>query len=150
MYLRPFYSTGLLFRVATDGDPAFLGTCFAYRESSTFVTAAHCVRGVSIDQLGITLPLIDHGDFIHVRLARIHAEADVAVLRTDEVTARDFAPFTGQSALHSWGEPVMALGYPMDNADDTGDEERDDALRPTARLFTGDVQRFFTFRSRGG
>jgi len=93
------------------------------------------------------LPLIDHGDFIPVRRIERHQEADVAKLSTYRVESRELAPFLGLSALNAWVEPVMALGYPLDDADNVGDEIREGALGPTARLLTGSVQRFFTFRS---
>jgi len=139
---RPFYSVALLFNTADGSKPAFLGTCFAYGNNSSFLTAAHCVGRLEAAQIGIALPIIDQADLISVKEVVRHQQADVALLRVDPVLSEELQPFIGLSAIHSWGEQVQALGY----AEESSAEE----VIPTARWFSGSIQRLYTHHSLMG
>ena len=141
---RPFYSVGVLYRI-DSADVSFLGTCFAYRTKSHFLTAAHCVDGLQGEQIGITLPLIDHGGFIRLLGITPHPSADLAILETAPVVKEELAPFIGVDPMAAWGWPVNALGYPEDAG-----ENPDEGLDPTARYFSGHIQRMYTHQSKVG
>src|SRR4051794_21814698 len=141
---RPFYSVAVLFDFSS-ADPRFLGTCFAYRTNSHFLTAAHCTAKLRADQVRIALPLIDHGDPIRPTKISTHPTADLALLEVPVVSAAELAPFVGVTRVNSWGWPVSALGYPEDAGEDP-----EEGLKPTARYFSGHIQRLYTHRSRIG
>jgi hypothetical protein len=136
---RPFYSVGLLFNISDEGHPAFLGTCFAYGSNGSFLTAAHCLGNLEAHQLGILLPIIDQEDFNPIKEVIKHETADVAFLRLDPIEAPELLPFLGLSAIHTWGEHVQALGF----AEESSEEE----IVPTARWFSGIIQRLYTHQS---
>lgn len=122
-------------------DSTFLGTCFALRSPLTYVTAAHCVRGV--DPTGLQVVLPSQGPPYRIDEVRVHPKADVAVLLVGP----------GQVGLGGWnfqsagaygiGEDVAAYGhadYPLTQ----------EGERLPGRLFKGHIQRVFNYESFNG
>jgi S1-C subfamily serine protease len=141
--LRPFRSVALLFHDDRDSEPKFLGTCFAYKRQDRFVTARHCVGRLDASELRVLLPLPEQSpSLIQVLSVTAHGPADACILVTQAVPPGLVTPFMGLSARRDWGEPVMALGYP--------EESTDEGLVPTARLFSGTVQRYAMFDTKRG
>ena len=141
-WLRPFYSIGLLFRHHDSDRFAFLGSCFAYTTKRHFLTAAHCVHSLSAHELQLVLPVVDQPSLGPIRTITSHPSADIAVIETDSPLSQDIQPFRGISALFEWGERVLALGYP--------EETEHSGTLPTARLFTGTIQRELVHQSHMG
>jgi hypothetical protein len=141
-WLRPFYSMGLLFRNDSHGSLTFLGSCFAYRTKRHFLAAAHCVHTLTPPDVQIVLPVIDHPSLGSVKTITRHPSADLAVVETPTELTEEIQPFLGVSALFGWGERVLALGYP--------EETEHDRMIPTARLFTGTIQRELSHSSHMG
>ena len=133
---NPLLAIGPLFRTMPEGG--FLGTAFAYRDTQYFVTAAHCVRDVAVDELGVLLPRHSE-DFVHVTDVVIHPQADVAVLRTRSREDVPFEPFWNCVANWGLGEEFIAYGYP--------DARPAPDASPTPRLFRGHYQRFMDHHS---
>ncbi len=137
---RPFYATGLLFYRRAGTDPAFLGTCFAFRRDTHFLTAAHCVGKLTTSDIEIVLPLASAR--VPVSGMRYHPDADLAVLEISETGAARVQPLYGPDTIspYSWGAEFGAIGFPEDTS-------AEDKLEPTARYFRGFVQRFFYHQS---
>jgi len=83
--------------------------------------------------LEIVPPVVDHPSLAHVRAIKCHPTADLAMIETEADLSDEVQPFRGVSAHFGWGERVLALGYP--------EEAQRDGVLPTARLFTGTIQR---------
>jgi hypothetical protein len=116
-------------------DAVFEGTCFAFRHSNVYLTAAHCVDGVPDGMLFINSP--PAGDFFEVARVHRHEAADLALLELgDDVWPGAVEPFINYSDTPALGTEFMAYGFPED-APDLGSNER----RPMARLFRGHFQR---------
>jgi hypothetical protein len=140
--MRAFNSVGCLFNLAAQPKPAFLASTFAYRHGGFFLTAHHCIGGLSASEVEVVLPSIDHPNPIPVQRIHAHPAADIAILEAGSPPPSALTPFDGLSALSGWGDEIMAFGYP--------EESEEGAPLPTARLLTGTVQRRFTFTSRLG
>jgi hypothetical protein len=140
---RPFHSVALVLGTENPRRPVFLGTCFAYRSRLRFLTAAHCVGEIPASQLTILLPLSEHDDIIGVDEIIRHPAADLAVLAVSSRVSDEVLPFVGLSAIHTWGHPVDALGFP----EDSDFRPTPEPVQPTARYFSGTIQRFYTHTS---
>ena len=141
MSTPPFYSIGLLYNVLAEPEPAFLGTAFAFRHRSFFVTAGHCIGTLDCDAIRIVLPLVDEED-LSISSIRHHASADVSLLSTTSTPSLTLEPFSGIGGADNWGDPIQVLGYP--------EEASADGVVPTARLLLGTIQRKFTHTSALG
>lgn len=140
--MRPqnvFHNTGVI--IANDSG-RFLGSCFAFRYPSYFLTADHCVPPELEHSCSVELPAVP-GKRFPIGEVRRHGRADVAVLLVPTVSEDDL---TWLQYLivddHGWGQPFAACGYP--------EEYRADRPEPTARIFHGTIQRFFQHRSHLG
>jgi hypothetical protein len=133
---NPLQSTGWVIR--TDGGKTrFAGTCFAFRDHSHLLTAAHCVKGVDLRDITVSIltDKVERG--IEVKRLTRHQTADVAILEIADFPL--FDPFLGETSIYDWGVPVSAFGYP----EDTGEA----GMEPTPRYFRGNIQRVFRHRS---
>lgn len=128
-------------RTRTPGE--LLGSCFAFRHRSHYLTAAHCVKGLPADEIHV-LGHTDSG--VEYRTATevvIHPSADVALVTVLTRETDTAEPFWDTLGNYSLGEDFLAYGYPEDIFGEN-------ARAPTARLFKGSFQRFFPFSSRLG
>jgi hypothetical protein len=129
----------------------FLGTAFAFRDGSHYLTASHCVPDGLPSGLTVSLPsgVAGMGFVGHVRSFVRHPTADLAILTVEgepsgsiEGAAEPFGRvgFVGQEMA----EEFLAFGYPM---------SREPAptfpgIGPTVRVFVGHYQRTFSHRER--
>jgi hypothetical protein len=120
----------------------FLGTCFLFRNASTVLTAAHCVRNPPLE-LKVHFPFAPNGPSHSVGDVQIHPEADVARLALIEPMEHHHVPYySGPIQPHFQGQPLIALGFP----------EQSTAAGPgqTMRVFSGTLQRWCLFENTGG
>jgi S1-C subfamily serine protease len=141
MWLRPFYSVATLHRWNDSSDLRFLGSAFAYRSGMTFLTAAHCVGNIAPSQLALSLPL-SQLDLLPITSVILHPAADIAVLKTNASDYKELTPFLDTDSPLTWGDTVQALGFP--------EESEEHGSVPTARLVTGNLQRFYEHTSSMG
>src|SRR5689334_4198014 len=90
MEFNALRAVGLLYGDVGTDEPAFLGSCFALRDSTAVLTAAHCLGDLGPERLHVRFPHISIfpavGDtkpppgIAVVEVVR-HAEADAALLR---------------------------------------------------------------------
>ncbi len=132
----PAEPTALLTMDRGDGDLEALGTCFAFRQRSCLLTAAHCLPetghrgvGVAFDDTRPPRPAV-----VVVR----HPTADVALVRVAPHATDPPFVFTGLDG-HPVGDEVCVLGFP---AKDPGEQ----ALT-TPRFFRGYFHRTMRFTS---
>ena len=141
--MNPRNSVCLLVR-NDPGDgakPTFLGTCFAFRSSRRFLTAAHCISGLDPKEIGIFVP--ETGNTLSVVSEQQHPEADITVLSTADPLQHNLQPFVDHTSRHEIGEDFMAFGFPEDVF-------AVDRRQPVPRLFKGHFQRFFEHKSHLG
>ena len=130
---------GVYLHTAGEQDPAFLGSCSALGRATHFVTAAHCVRNLSVDELRISHWGQRQGEpFSRVTACEIDVGADLAVLQTEVANPQSIQPFQALSAGVAFGEPVSSIGWPVGILA----EYREAALR----VMRGYVQRQFFYR----
>jgi trypsin-like peptidase len=136
-------ASGIVVLVATGGptpEVSIAGTCFAYRDRNTFLTAAHCV------------PEGEHSVFVkfqHEALTRQvvsvnrHPRLDLAVLRaepqSDEIAPHQFYEAMDTGAL-ILGADFYGYGYPVEGA----------LMEVTPRYFRGFIQRYFRYEPPSG
>jgi Trypsin-like peptidase domain len=130
---------GLLLR-AVENDVKFLGTCFAFRQPTHFLTAAHCVAEVAEHELAVALPL---GGLYRVQRVVTHPNADIAVVTLVGMPDNRTQPFWNPVDPHGLGDEFFAFGYPEDTF---GEDPR----VPTPRMFKGHFQRLFPHKSHLG
>ena len=92
-FRRTLAGTGLLFNGVEMADRGYLGSCFSVIEPTIFLTAAHCLEGVPLEQLRVN----HHGGpppnlFTQVRRIEWVENADLAVFETDAPGAKWPAP----------------------------------------------------------
>jgi hypothetical protein len=129
---NPLHAVGQLFEARGQGTT--LGSCFAFRKTPFFLTAAHVVVDRPPAQLAILMPKYNER-YLEVERVTVHPEADVAVLRVDESKHGPLDlvdPFWNTLTNWNMGEDFMAYGYP-------------DA--PAPRLFKGHFMRFMDHTS---
>jgi hypothetical protein len=140
----PLFAYGLLFSTSGDAE-AVHGTCFGYNSPDTYLTALHCVDGVSGLQIA-QQPRGTRRDFTRKVIdITAHDSADLAVLHVepDHEAAHYYFTEIENSKQLFLGHDVHAYGYA---ANDPGD----DALT-TPRYFRGYFQRFVgTYRAPTG
>lgn len=118
----------------TVDDARFLGTAFAFRDPSNFITARHCVEGIPVSDLVLSVGFARR--CFEVRDVHLHESADLAVMDLGSGAWPPAAPFMGVRRPSGLGMTVSAYGLP---------EELPGA--PVPRLFRGHVQRFIDYQS---
>jgi hypothetical protein len=131
--MNPLNGVGLVFEERDGAMPAFLGTCFAYRNRAYFLTAAHVVADRQLARLAVLSPR--EGVFSTPRAVHLHPEADIAILVLHPPGREIIEPFWGSVSNYALGEEYFAYGFPEDYR---GPRQG----QPTARLFRGYFQRF--------
>ena len=95
--------------VAQDdaGVLRFVGSCFAFRSKYFFLTAAHCVRGLSADRLTIRSAFASPG----LPVARVvtHPHADLAALIVEKRTPHGITFLPELASSTDTGTEVSAL-----------------------------------------
>lgn len=79
----PFESTGVVVHRLPNGTTLFGGTCFSFTNPAWYLTAAHVVRELSPDDLGIALYMarqIEGDRGVDVDRLFVHSEADLALI----------------------------------------------------------------------
>lgn len=122
--------------------PRFLGSCFAYGDEKTYLTAAHCVPVDDEDARHVFVMRPGIGGMRQVLAVSRHPRADLAVLQVNPVQGPD-EPFWASPAPCDAGDDFVAFGFPEDTIDEI-------AGVPTARIFKGHVQRLFPLPDQGG
>ncbi len=92
-------------------DRSFLGTCFAFGSPRFFVTAAHCLDGVSTDGLSVCQTGRSEASLVRVNEVQRHPTADLAILSL----ARPFGgltPFADLVGLLAWALISGRMGSP--------------------------------------
>lgn len=136
-------TTAVVLRSDGVQKPAFLGTCFAFRKRTHFLTAAHCVRSLDASQLYVGSPVAAQGHPIRVEKLVPHPNADLALLVVAPAGMNAIQPLHTLATNFGYGTDFAALGFPEDTADDG-------VLRPTGRYFKGSLQRFWRHHSHMG
>ncbi len=134
-YMNPINATGLLLNKKT-GKP--LGTCFAFRQPTHFLTAAHCVGNLRAEDIAIACKASLEEVCLIQRIEK-HPRADLALLVLSSAK-EGIEPFWDCVGNFMLGEEFFAYGFP---ADDIGVE----AGNIVERLFKGYFQRFFRYKS---
>ena len=138
----PLAATGLLWhgdpKTEMHGAVAFAGSCFAFRSPGHVLTAAHCLGGMPAEYLGIQF-----GDHMlsGINDVIVHPTADAAILRFPTTVFEGLEAFWGSVGNYSLGEDFFAYGFPETVQHDLN-------RAPTARLFKGSFQRFWTYERR--
>ena len=139
--MNPLSAVGLVFQEQAGKPMAFLGSCFAYRQRTHFLTAAHVVRDRPIEGLVVLSPR--DSVLCPLREVHMHPSADAAVLILQS-TGRDIVePFLDCVDNCALGEEYFAYGFPEDYRGPNQGQ-------PTARLFKGHFQRFMQYKSHMG
>jgi hypothetical protein len=132
MNYDPLRAIGMI-AIEKNGVFSFMGTCFAFRDSSFFITAAHCVEDLNA-HYGIAIPRVSIGNDVQ-RIIR-HEKADIAICITDNRWAGTYDPFWNYVSNYGLGEEFMTYGYPVETP-------YMGQVKPSERLFIGYYQRFF-------
>lgn len=140
---EPLRAVGQVVRWSPGNEPRFIGSCFALRWNNRFVTAAHCVADLPVEEVAVRNP----GGGLLSSASRIdkHETADIAAISASGIQAAGYEtdPFWGVATNWTLGEDFMAYGYPADVLGPQGDQ-------PTERLFRGHFQRFMQHKSHLG
>lgn len=124
-------------------DAHFRGTCFAFRRSDTFLTAAHCVAEADVATLFVHTPAAK--GFHAVAEIKWHPSADIALLRlAGSAWPGGVEPFVRTKPFTALGMEFMAYGFPEDAL-----APNEEPLTPTPRLFRGYLQRQLTYLRAG-
>jgi len=138
---NPLLATGLLLRTQ-DERVDFLGTCFAFRQPTRFLTAAHCIGNLTPRELAIAIPNITTDEPFRVQNVIRHPAADLAVLVLADDPVPPITPFRFYGGM-GWGLEFRAFGFPEDVFGTS-------PAQPTARLFAGHIQRMMRHASKDG
>jgi hypothetical protein len=135
--MNPLRAVGRLRRWG-QGNAAelpYLGTCFAYRWQNRFLTAAHNIAGLNMDEIAVETV---RGLIQTATGLRFHPEADVAVIEFGslQIKGAETEPFWTTANDWTLGEDIMAYGFPVDVLGKIGE------IEPKPRLFKGYFQRF--------
>lgn len=82
--------------------PRFLGTCFAFGDGRTYLTAAHCVPADDEDAKSVYLMRPSRGGMRQVLAVRRHPTADLAVLHVNPLAGPTRTVLDVVRALRSW------------------------------------------------
>lgn len=139
MAQSPIKNVCLLCEERGSDLPIFLGSCFAFRDRKTFLTAAHCIGERDASKLIVQNPLNNANS--RVDSVAIHSAADLAVIRLQpDNNVMPVAPCTEIMKIKGIGGEYYAYGYPEDSIGPN-------AGAPVARIFRGYGQRVFLHRS---
>ncbi len=120
---------------------AILGTCFAFRRSTVFLTAHHVIKDHDPATLGVsflTTPGLRAVTRVHP-----HQNADVAILEAGDPETGPIEPATDILKDIHLGETFAAFGFPSDLV-------FGQAGGSPHRMLLGHYQRFMDFRSIWG
>jgi hypothetical protein len=112
--------------------PTFLGSCFAFRKKTHFLTAAHCVTTNSRERFVVLTPW--EGVYSAVGEVNKHPKADLAILKLQGDGRDSIQHLTALTEVRGIGGDYYAYGFPEDSVGPN-------AGTPTARLFKGHCQR---------
>ena len=117
----------------------FLGSCFAFRQPTHFLTAAHCVSGFSANE--ISVQAYHRINATPVSKIHEHPDADLAILELAAAPDEFTQPFwSGGGGPACLGLNFIAYGFPESIFDEK-------SRTPTPRLFKGHFQRTFWYPS---
>jgi len=121
--------------------PAILGTCFAFRRPTIFLTANHVIK--KHDPATLAVSFLTIGGLRPVTTLHAHPQADLAILEAQDPQTGPIEPVTG--ILHDihLGEMFAAFGFPSDLV-------FGQAGGSPHRLLLGHYQRFMDFESING
>jgi hypothetical protein len=117
-----------------------LGSCFAFRAQTAFVTAAHCVGDRAAGDLTILTPGFGARG---VTAVRSHPTADLALLVVEPAANDPTQPFAGHLRRATLGADVTVYGYPEDVFGAAQGQ-------PVPRVLRSHVQRFMPYESHMG
>lgn len=139
--MNPLSAVQILGRIVGNPDELdFLGTCSAFRQQSSVLTAAHCIGKLRKEELA-TISLGRRGLLVRPVIEIIkHPNADIAVLQLAEDESDVSEPFWDCVGNFHLGEDFVAYGFPEDIFGE-------DVRKPTPRLFKGSFQRFMQHES---
>jgi hypothetical protein len=120
-------------------SPAILGSCFALRQPTVFLTARHVIKGHDPSTLAVSFVVIP--GLRAVTKVHIHPTADLAILEAQDPETGPIQPITDILAGIHLGEPFAAFGFPEDLV--FGGK----AGGSPHRLLMGHYSRFFEFES---
>ena len=146
MPFNPLSAVGAVVAFDATETPTFSGTCFLFRHSHIALTANHCVPETAA-HLRLEFPGL--GRFQRVEGVERHATADLAVITTERVAKDNGQGYPDEAfwdCVSNWslGEPYMTYGFPSEGP------APDSPVSPTPRIFVGNFQRFFEYRSPAG
>ncbi len=89
MAFDPLRAAGMVLGALDAEEPRFLGSCFSLRDSTSVITAAHCIDDLDAERLYVrpanVIVLNEPGEpqthAVQVREVVRHPDADVAILR---------------------------------------------------------------------
>jgi hypothetical protein len=122
--------------------PSFLGSCFAFGDERTYLTAAHCMPDGDEERADVHVMRPGRGGMRQVLNVRRHPSADLAVLQVNPIAGAE-EPFWTSVAPCQAGDDFVAFGFPEDTINGI-------AGTPTARVFKGNIQRLFNLENSGG
>jgi hypothetical protein len=118
-----------------------LGTCFPFRQSTHYLTAAHCLKGAQPEEISVLGMFIR--DLQPARQIIRHPTADLALVVFDQIGTPHgdlITPFRDFDRHASIGSDFIAFGYPQSYLGVHPET-------PTIRLHKGHIQRFIDFES---
>lgn len=118
-----------------------IGTCFAFRNSTRFLTAAHCVDE-DVGGLSIWCPLLRPDSSFAVTNVVAHPTADIAMIQVSENEHSQLIEPMIDHGKIDLADDYLSYGYP-DHSDHLG-------RIPVGRAYRGYLQRAFDFRSHLG
>ena len=126
--------------LCTQDEPGLivLGSCFAFRTRTHFLTAAHCIHGLAAEHLRVLCP---GSEVRPVEDVVRHPSADLAFLVVTAVDDDVLQPFAGHLRQVPPGVDVTLYGFP---ADVFGAEQGS----PVPRVLRSHVQRLMAHRGR--
>ena len=130
--MNPLMAVGQLWNLTDEANPRFLGTCFSFRWVRYMITASHCLGGLEVNQVGVSLS-DSPGRVLEVRDLARHETADIAVLTLPELDPEPYEPFWAVAGNWGLGEEFFAHGWPEDVVSEP---------YPEPRVFVGHYQRF--------
>src|SRR5262245_39947536 len=89
---------------------SFLGTCFAFRQTNHFLTAAHCIEGISEAEVKVILST--GKDILQAESIIKHPTADIAIIRTSNDQLPPIWAYSSYNEQYYAGTDFMALGFP--------------------------------------
>lgn len=120
-----------------------MGSAFAFRKKTHFLTTAQCIRSLKASEILLSSPSINSGAAIEIQSVTPHPTADVAVLRIAASSTFRLAPFCVLGHSPVQGSDLGVFGYSEDSSPASD-------RAPVARFLRGKAQRLFAFQSEVG